>query len=125
MAEEKVADSDDGRADRHQPASAIAIHQGADQRCETGADDSLSGTEQREYAARNRQLACQRFEKDAECACERERRCNIGEKTDTDDVPAIENPLTPDPVLAPRCRFHPLGLAGIGLRAQFEQHISE
>ena len=76
-------------AGRHQPASAVAVHQRADHgRCRR-ADENLAGTDEREHTAGNAEVGGQRFEKYAQRAGDRKRRSDVGEKADDDDNPAV------------------------------------
>ena len=72
MAEDKIARSNDGGADGDQPTAAVTIDDRPYKRCDTGADDRLSGPQQGKDAARDAEIDSERFKEDAESAGEGE-----------------------------------------------------
>jgi len=56
VAEQKISDRDDAGADHHQPAPAVTVYQGSDQRRDAGGDDAFAGTKQGKHAARDAEI---------------------------------------------------------------------
>jgi hypothetical protein len=77
-------------SDDEDAPSAVPIEPWAQERHDHSGDADLESADQRKCAARNAQLLCDRFEKNAQRA--RKGKCpgDVDQNSDPDDVPTIE-----------------------------------